>query len=61
MSYSDIRESLLHLARAMTTHMNLSMVPRVNVVEEIVTSRLREFVRMNPPIFHGSKVGEDPQ
>ena len=26
-----------------------------------MTSRLREFVRMNPPIFLGSKVGEDPQ
>ena len=26
-----------------------------------MTSRLRDFVGMNPPIFHGSKVGEDPQ
>ena len=26
-----------------------------------MTSRLRHFVRMNPPIFLGSKVGEDPQ
>ena len=28
----DIREALLALARAMTTQVNLSMVPRVNVV-----------------------------
>ena len=26
-----------------------------------MTSRLRDFVRMNPPIFLCSKVGEDPQ
>ena len=26
-----------------------------------MTSRLRDFVRMNTPIFLGSKVGEDPQ
>ena len=26
-----------------------------------MTSRLRDFVRMNPLIFLGSKVGEDPK
>ncbi|WMV24626.1 hypothetical protein MTR67_018011 [Solanum verrucosum] len=26
-----------------------------------VASRLRDFTRMNPPMFLGSKVGEDPQ
>ena len=57
----NIRESLLALARAMTTHVNLSMVPRANVVESTMTSRLREFVRMNPHIFLGSKVGEYSQ
>ena len=36
-------------------------MPRVNVVESTMTSRLRDFVRMNPPIFLGSKVGENPQ
>ena len=45
----------------MTTQINLSMLPRVNVVESTMTSRLRDFVRMNPLIFIGSKVGEDPQ
>ncbi|TMX02766.1 hypothetical protein EJD97_019966 [Solanum chilense] len=33
----------------------------VNIVDSTMTSRLRDFVRMNPPIFLGSKVGEDPQ
>ena len=37
------------------------MAPRVNVVKSTVTSRLRDFVRMNSPIFLGSKVGENPQ
>ena len=45
----------------MTTQANLKMVPRMNVVETTMTSRLRDFVRMNPPIFLVSKVGEDPQ
>ena len=34
------------------------MVPRVNVVENTMTFRLRDFVRMDPPIFFVSKVGE---
>ena len=45
----------------MTTQVNLSMVSRVNLVENTMTSRLRDFVRMNPPIFLGFIVGEDPQ
>ena len=45
----------------MTTQVNLSMVPRVNVVESTMTSRLIYFVRMNSPIFLSSKVGEVPQ
>ena len=43
----------------MTTQANLSMVPRV--VKCTMTSRIRDFVRMNHPIFIGSKVGEEPQ
>ena len=33
----------------------------MNSLDSTMTSRLRNFVRMNPPIFLGSKVGEDPQ
>ena len=57
----EIRKALVALAQAVTTQINLSMMPRVNVVESTMTSRLKDFVRMNPPIFLGSKVGEDPQ
>ena len=50
-------ESLLALARAMTTHVNRGIEPRLNVVERNMTSRLRDFVRMNPLIFLACKVG----
>ena len=56
----EIRETLLTLAPSLTTHVNMGIAPRVNVVERTMTSRLRVFVRMNTPIFLGSKVGEDP-
>ncbi|TMX03627.1 hypothetical protein EJD97_015296 [Solanum chilense] len=61
MNNVDIRESLLALVRAMTTDVNMGIEPRVNALESTMTSRLREFVRMNPPMFLVSKVGEDPQ
>ena len=61
MTNGEIREALLTLARDLTTHVNMDVAPRVNVVENTMASRLRDFVRMNPPIFLGSKVGEDPQ
>ena len=35
--------------------------PKTNALESTMTSRLRHFVKMNPPIFVGSKVGESPQ
>ena len=59
MSYREIREALIAIARAVTTQANLNILPRV--VERIMTSRWRDFVRTNPPIFLGSKVNEDPQ
>ena len=55
----EIREAFLVLARVVTTKVNLSMIPRV--LESIMTTRLRDFMRMNPPIFLFSNVGEDPQ
>ena len=59
MSNRDIREDLIAIARAVLMKANLNMMPRV--VERIMTSRWRDFVRTNPPIFLGSKVNEDPQ
>ena len=45
----------------MNTAINFSMMPRVNVVERTMTSRLRDFLRMTPPFFLGFMVREDPQ
>ena len=61
MTNGDFREALVVLSRSMTTHVNRGIDPRVNVVEITMTSRSRYFVRINPPTFLGSKVGEDPQ
>ena len=61
MTNREIREALLALAQDMTTHVTRDIVPRVNALESTITSRLRDFVRMNPPILLDSKVGEDPQ
>ena len=55
----DISETLIAIARAVTMHVDLNRIPRV--VERTMTSRLKDFVRMNSPIFLVSKVNEDPQ
>ena len=60
MTNGKFREALLTLARDLTTHVNRSIDQRVNYVESTMTSRLRDFVRMNSPIFLSSMVGEDP-
>ena len=57
----EIIEALIAIARAMIMQVNLCMVHRVNVVGSTMTSRLRNFVRINPPIFSVTKVGEDHQ
>ena len=57
MANGEIREALLTLARAMTTQVNRDIGPSVNTMESTMTSRLRDFLRMNPPTFISSKVG----
>ena len=39
---------------------NREVVPRPNQHVGTMASHLREFTRMNPPTFYGSKVEEDP-
>ncbi|XP_015060549.1 uncharacterized protein LOC107006535 [Solanum pennellii] len=60
MTNGEIREALLALARVITTHVNGGVENRVNALESTMTSRFGNSVSMNPAIFLGYKVGEDP-
>ena len=61
MTNEDIKVVFLTLAGAMTAQDNRDVGPRMNARESTIASSLRHFVRMNPPIFLGSRVGEDPE
>ena len=47
-------------SQAMTTQANQKVGPRVNQNASTMASRLRNFIRMSPPMLFGSKVDEDP-
>ena len=42
----------------MTGQANRDVGPRVNALESTMTTMLRDFVRMHPPTFLVSKVGD---
>ena len=48
-------------AQAMTAQVKRQDVQRENPPVRSMADRLRDFTRMNPPIFTGSKTSEDPQ
>ncbi|XP_049375775.1 uncharacterized protein LOC125840853 [Solanum verrucosum] len=48
-------------AQAITAQANLNVGPRVNPNVSTMASMLRDLTRMNPLMFFGSKVDEDPQ
>ena len=45
----------------MNAKVNREVLPRVPQHNKIVTSSLRDFTRMNPLMFFGSRSDEDPQ
>ena len=62
-----IRSSLIQLsqddtvqAQDMMAQANRDIVPRPHQQITTMTSRQRDFTRMNPPILYGSKADEDP-
>ena len=46
--------------KAMIDQANGEVAPRVNQNPSTMACRLRDFTRMNPHMFFGSKVNEDP-
>ena len=60
MANGDNREALFTLSRAMSTQVNRDIGPSVKPMDNTMTFRLKDFVRMNPPIFFGSTVGKNP-
>ena len=64
----EVRKALVQMAQAMitqaqaiTAHATREGAPRENPHASTMTSRLRDFARMNPPVYFGSKTIEDPQ
>ena len=66
MTDGEVRESLFQMSQAIsnqcqaiTAQANREVVLRENQHASIMATRVRNFTRMNPPVFFGSKVDED--
>ena len=68
MTDSEVKEALFQMAQVVTTqakaimaHDNREVAPRVNEHVSTAASHLRDFTRMDPPKYIGSKVHMDPK
>ncbi|XP_069150162.1 uncharacterized protein [Solanum lycopersicum] len=60
-SLAQMAQAITMQAQAMTAQVNRQDVLRENPPVRNIADRLRDFTRMNPPIFIGAKTSEDPQ
>ncbi|XP_069155274.1 uncharacterized protein [Solanum lycopersicum] len=60
-SLAQMAQAITMQAQAMTAQVNRQDVLRENPPVRSIANRLRDFTRMNPPIFTGAKISEDPQ
>ncbi|WMV58613.1 hypothetical protein MTR67_051998 [Solanum verrucosum] len=58
---AEFRSSMQLLAQALTVQANRDVVAPANPIRGMASARVREFLRMNPPEFYGSKMEKYPQ
>ena len=61
MSNVEIRSAIHSLIQVFATKVARDAWVKVNPNASIIPSRIKDFTRMNPPTFFGSKVEEDRQ
>ena len=60
-SHADLRATFTILAQSMAAQTEWPPIILANPLATLKAARVRDFTRMNPPSFHGSKSDEDPQ